>query len=108
MTTMRELEQDIRAEVQERAKELREDVYPADTLTEMVDSAVPVSYSVLLDVANEDRSLMFDEPELGPAFDGEPTPVNIIAANIYERLNIAAFDEWNDVEDEDEDEDVKV
>jgi hypothetical protein len=27
-----------------------------------------------------------EEPELGPAFDGKPTPVNIIAANIYEHL----------------------
>jgi hypothetical protein len=107
MTTMRELEQDIRAEVRERAAELREDVYPEDTLTEMVDSSVPIYTSDLFDVANDDRSLMLDEPELGPAFDGAPTPMNIIAANIYERLNVAAFDEWNDVKD-DEDEDATV
>ena len=34
----------------------------------------------------EDLGLATTEPEIGPAFGGEPTAVNIIAANIYEDI----------------------
>ena len=99
-TTLYGLEQGIKAEVRERAKELLEDAYPEDTLTEMVDSWVPIYNSDLLDVAADNMDMALLEPEVGPAFDGTPTPINIIAANIYEALNVAAFDEWLKVQDE--------
>ena len=37
---------------------------------------------------------------VGPAFDGSPTPVNIIAANVYERLTADLFEEFERIETE--------
>lgn len=78
-------------------EESRDDIlgaaYPEDELHEHVDSAVPTQNAILLEVAASSPSVAVDEPELGPAFDGRPTPINIIAANIYERLSVVAH-EW--------------
>ena len=58
--------------------------------------------SDLLNVAMSSiGSIATSEPELGPAFDGRPTPTNIIAANIYELLCEEMWcyiesDEWKD------------
>jgi len=57
-----------------------------DTAHEIADGAVPVYYNRIAEVGASDLALILDEPEIGPAFDGSPTPVNIIAANIYERV----------------------
>ena len=57
-----------------------------DMAHEIADSAVPVYYNRIAEVGASDLALILDEPEIGPAFDGSPTPVNIIAANIYERV----------------------
>ena len=73
-----------------------------DAAHEIADGAVPVYYSDLLELAAGDNNLATDEPELGPAFDGSPTPVNIIAANVYERLFAVAYEELQAMEDEDE------
>lgn len=103
-TTLWDLERDLRAEIDERASELRADAYPEDTLTEMVDSSVPIYTADLLDVARSDLAIASAEPELGPAFDGSPTPANIIAANIYEHLSAVASSYWAEIcEDDDED-----
>jgi hypothetical protein len=37
-----------------------------------------------LEVGQSNLRLAVTEPELWPALDGKPTPVNILAANIYE------------------------
>ena len=66
-------------------------------LHEIADGSVPVYYSELIDVACDDRDLLLTEPELGPAFGGEPTPVNIIAANIYEAVSNAVHARWNEI-----------
>jgi len=58
----------------------------SDLLYEIADSHVPVYYSTLLDLAAKHNHLGTDIPEIGPAFDGSPTPTNIIAANVYEHL----------------------
>ncbi|KKM03825.1 hypothetical protein LCGC14_1770480 [marine sediment metagenome] len=97
MTTLYELERSIRAEVQEKAEELKEATYPEDLITEMVDGWVPIYNGQILEVAADSMDMAILEPELGPAFDGTPTPINIIAANIYETLQVAAFDEWDDI-----------
>lgn len=99
-TTLRDLEQSVKAEIRKRAKELLEDRYPEDTVAEIVDSWVPIYTFDLLQVAAENLTMAVLEPELGPAFDGTPTPVNIIAANIYEALNAVAFDEWTAIQEE--------
>ena len=57
-----------------------------DIAHEIADGAVPVYYDRIAEVGASDLDLIRDEPEIGPAFDGSPTPVNIIAANIYERV----------------------
>ena len=57
-----------------------------DIAHEIADGAVPVYYNRIAEVGASDLDLILDEPEIGPAFDGSPTPVNIIAANIYERV----------------------
>ena len=69
----------------------------------MADSHVPVYTTVLMNLAASDVGLATDEPDVWPAFDGSPTPVNIITANVYERLWRAASDEWVDVQAETED-----
>jgi hypothetical protein len=61
-----------------------EEPYAEDRCAEIADSAVPVYTSEIMETISEDVGLMAQEPELGPAFDGSPTPSNIAAANLYE------------------------
>ena len=57
-----------------------------DWIHEIADGCVPVYTYNILECAMEDMYLATCEPEIGPAFGGEPTAVNIIAANIYEKV----------------------
>jgi len=57
-----------------------------DIILEVADSNVPIYTSDLLDVASNDNWVATNDPSLGPAFDGSPTPTNIIAANIFEGI----------------------
>jgi len=72
---------------------------PHDVIHEIADGAVPVYTSDLLALACEDNGLATDAPELGPAFDGSPTPVNIIAANLFESIEAALWNEWSVIEE---------
>lgn len=63
-----------------------------DVIHEIADGTVPIYTHDILECATNDNSLATDVPELGPAFDGTPTPVNIIAANIFERIEQALWD----------------
>ena len=58
----------------------------SDWIHEIADSSVPVYTAELLECALEDLGLATAEPEIGPAFDGCNTAVNLIAANIYEDI----------------------
>ena len=71
---------------------------PHDVIHEIADGAVPVYAADLLKLACEDNGLATDTPELGPAFDGSPTPANIIAANVFERIEAALWNEWSEIE----------
>ena len=71
---------------------------PHDVIHEIADGAVPVYTSDLLALACHDNSLTTDTPELGPAFDGSPTPVNVIAANVFEAIVAALWEEWRHIE----------
>ena len=87
-------------ELTNRWENYRDEFYqgePHDVIAEIADSSVPVYYSDLLELANEDNSLATDEPEIGPAFDGSPTPVNIIAANVYEAITAHLWEAWRDL-----------
>src|SRR4051794_22986748 len=72
----------------------------SDIVHEIADSCVPVYTRELFALACEDNGLATDVPEVGPAFDGSPTPVNIIAANVYERVSCDLFDEFEKIRSE--------
>ncbi len=73
---------------------------PSEVIHEIADSAVPVYNYTLLHIAANDNEVALTEPEIGPAFDGSPTPVNIIAANIYEAITNALHEEARRLHDE--------
>jgi len=77
--------QAAKEELQERFS--TDEPYPEDVVAEIADGSVPIYNNDLITCAYHDMSLAVDEPECGPAFDGTPTPCNIIAANIYERVS---------------------
>jgi hypothetical protein len=76
---------------------------PHDVIHEIADGSIPVYTSDLLRLAAESNDLATATPELGPAFDGEPTPVNIIAANLFEAIEEALWERWGRIETETED-----
>lgn len=65
---------------------------PHDTIHEIADSGIPIYNATLLELAANDNELALSEPELGPAFDGTATPINIIAANVFEAIEAALWD----------------
>lgn len=81
------------------AKETLRDEYdlnevdPHDAIAEIADGAVPIYTGDLLQLAADNIALATDEPEFGAAFDGSPTPANIIAANVYEAVSNALHEE---------------
>ena len=103
--SMRSLESALREEIGGMIETIKEEPYPEDMLTELADGWTPIYTSDILAYAANDIALATAEPEVGPAFDGSPTPVNIIAANIYERLQAVAFEVWQDILDSEEAED---
>lgn len=84
-----ELQKDVREEVREYF-EHDPDAEPSDVAHEVADSHMPVYTHDFMQLAADNICLATDAPELEPAFSGRPTPVNIIASNIYERLLDAA------------------
>jgi hypothetical protein len=99
MTTLSELNSLVRSEIQDWVSNNPEDddIDHDGSLSEIVDSTVPVYNAELLQLAADNNRLATAEPELGPAFsgcstDGTATPVNIIAANIYEHLSEIAWE----------------
>ena len=98
-TTMRELYRSAREDLDERIADCAGDDEkralldePHDVIHEIADANVPVMTHELMLMAADDIDLATAEPELGPAFDGSPTPVNIIAANVYEALSNNLFE----------------
>ncbi|HOF89042.1 MAG TPA: hypothetical protein PLZ36_13210 [Armatimonadota bacterium] len=101
--TLYELEREAIAEL--RAwREDNPDEEPHDIIAEIADTSTPVYSGDLLRLAAENLQLATNEPELEPAFDGSPTPVNVIAANVFEAIEQALWDAWQTMEDEDDEE----
>lgn len=99
--TLRDIEQSATEDLRDRWVNYRDeftDGEPHDVIHEIADGHVPVYHSDLLTLAAQDNSLATDEPELGPAFDGTATPVNIIAANVYEAITAALWEAWREIE----------
>jgi len=65
--------------------------YPEDRIHEITDNACLLPNHTYLQLAADNMELALEEPELGPAFDGRPTPVNIICANLYEHISQELF-----------------
>jgi len=61
-------------------------------ITDIYDSNVPTYTQDIMEIGTLPE-VYNREPELGPAFGGEPTPKNIIAAVIYEILSEEAWEE---------------
>jgi hypothetical protein len=70
---------------------------PADTITEIADSSVPVYNSDLLKLAADNLWLGTDAPEIY-AFDGSHTPVNAIAGNVYEHVEAKLHEAYEELE----------
>ena len=96
MTTLHELRGYARENLDEVVEDGISDI--GDLIHDIVDSLVPVYTSDLMSLAAENICLATDEPELGPAFDGSPTPVNIVAANVYEWLCNELWEYANELE----------
>tara|TARA_B100000131_G_scaffold320392_1_gene368423 strand:+ start:983 stop:1450 length:468 start_codon:yes stop_codon:yes gene_type:complete len=75
----------------ELSDELGIDIY--DIIHSCADENVPLYRGDLIELAKEYPDLMTDEPELGPAFGGEPTPLNLLAANVFEWI-VEGLNEW--------------
>lgn len=73
---------------------------PHDLIFEAADSSVPVYTSELMELAAENIELATSEPELGPAFGGEPTPTNIVAANVFEAIEQDLWEYWRELVDD--------
>jgi hypothetical protein len=81
---------DARTNLYERWADYREDFganlrYACDVVAEVADSAVPIYYSDLLTLANDDASLAIDTPEV--TCDIFPPALAVIAGNVYERVS---------------------
>lgn len=77
-----------------------------DQIFTIADGSVPLNTHQLVKLAAENIALATNEPELGPAngsnFDGTPCPVNIIAANIFEYIEAALWEAWQEMQDDEE------
>jgi len=93
MTTLSELNSLVRGEIQDWVSDNPEDddIDHDGSLSEIVDRAVPVYNSELLQLAADNNRLATAEPPVRWCLDGTPTPINLITANIYEHLSEIAW-----------------
>lgn len=69
------------------------------TITEIVDGGVPIYNHDIMEVA-QDSEIWTHENDLPPAFDGTPTPINVLATSIYEVLQETAWEQVREFVDE--------
>ena len=107
---LHELVNDAIAELRDWREDNPTSDEPHDAIHEIADTSVPVYTGDLLRLAAENLHLAVDDPELGPAngcnFDGTNSPVNIIAANVYEHIEAALWEAWQEMLDEEDDDDA--
>ena len=97
--SMYDLYKECRQELKEQVIEYRRTIEGdeiSDIISETADSNTPTHTWDILQYAANNIALAVDEPEIGPAFDGSPTPVNIIAANIYEAIEADLWEYWQE------------
>lgn len=96
------LEQIIQAAKEELQEQLANEPdmeYPEDRIHEITDNACLMPNYQYLDLAAANNDLATSEPELGPAFDGTPTAINIICANLYERISQELFELLHEIQE---------
>ena len=84
--TLYELQENIKTAVQEAKEYAGENFDLGEAAWEIADDLVPVYTGDILELAYEHHDFALLIPESGPAYDGTPTPLNIIAANIFEYI----------------------
>ena len=84
MTTLYKIIETAKEEFKENYKDCD---YAEDYIYEITDSACLLDNYTFLKLACDNLDLALNEPELGAAFDGTATPINIIAANLYENIS---------------------
>ena len=94
--SMEHLERDVRVAMNELLDENKDHQYPEDLCHEVADAWTPIYTWNIAMYAASDITLLTEVPECGPAFDGSATPLNLIAANIYERLSDVCSDTLDD------------
>jgi len=95
-------------ELDDWAKDNPDETEPHDTIHDIADSSVPIYNYDLLHLSAENMELALATPECGPAFDGTPTPINIIAANVYEAIEAALWERWKEIETEREEAEAEL
>jgi len=98
-----ELEQAVKAEVIERANELKESSYPTDLLFELADSYIPIYNHELAECLADDPGLAYVDDE--GLIDISKGVYSIIQTAIYERLSQAAHEDYENLPDDDDDDD---
>jgi len=78
---------DAKEELQQQLNDEPDMQYPEDRVHEIVDSICLMPNYQYLELACDNMDLALNEPECGPAFDGTPTPINIICANLYTAIS---------------------
>ena len=82
--TIDQLEENLIDELNSNKKEILEEQYPEDTITELADSYVPIYNADLLDCLSDDYTLaQVDDTGLLPE---NPSVHDIVRIAIYERL----------------------
>lgn len=98
-------EADLREQWEDNECRVASDV--EDDIFEIADGHVPIYNATLLEIASSNNDMAFLEPECGPAFDGTPTPINIIAANIYEAITAALYSLAQTLEEEEDERELE-
>ena len=103
---LEDIKESVREQVRERIDEyikenpdmdkeqIRDNIDYDGQITEIYDGNVPIYNSDIMKIGSLPEVYQH-ENELGPAFDGSPTAVNIIAGSIYEILSDIAWEEIN-------------
>jgi len=104
--SIHQLEQDVKAEVLERAEELKESVYPSDLLSELADSHIPIYNHELAKCLADDPGLAYVEDD--GLIDMSKGVYHIIQVAIYERLIQAANEAYENFPESDDPEKIDL
>ena len=97
--TYYELLREVQEAIDDEKREIFENPYPSDQITEIVDSSIPVYTTDLLDIAKSELWIAVEEPETY-GFNGDKTPINGIVGNLFQKLQEDAMAYWEDVKEE--------